>query len=379
MEIDPLKPFNWREIAPDYTESLLQNVIPFDDRIVAVYQNNQHPIITVFDYSGAVLYNLKLPVATSVDGFSGQGTDEELLYSFKSYTIPPVVYKFNIKTFKSELTKQTSVTFGWKNIEYKEVEYLSKDSVLVPMILVYEKGIKMDGTNPTILEAYGGFGIVAQPSFDPGIVYFIKHGGIYAFANIRGGGDKGKDWARKGRGIYKQNSLDDFISAAEYLIQNKYTSKEKLASTGSSNGGLVVAATAIQRPDLFKAVVPVVAPLDMLRFEKFTVGHWHTDEYGTVKDSLSFTKLLNYSPYQNVKEGINYPSMLVITSDNDDRVPPFHSYKFVAKLQNRSIQKNPVILKVEKKSGHNGASTLLAGVKEKADIYGFIMYELMKK
>lgn len=378
VEIDPLNPLKWREIVPDFTESLLQNVIPFQDKIVAVYQSNQHPILTVFDYSGAVLYSKQFPAATSISGFSGQSTDEELLYSFNSYTIPPVVYKFNIKTFQSELTKQTAVTFDWKTIEYKEVEYMSKDSVMVPMVLVYSKGIKLDGTNPTILEAYGGFGIVTQPSFDSGIVYFIKHGGIYAFANIRGGGDKGKEWAKKGRGIYKQNSFDDFIAGAEYLIKNNYTSPQKLASKGSSNGGLVVAATAIQRPDLFKAVVPVVAPLDMLRFEKFTVGHWHVDEYGSVTDSLGFTKLLSYSPYFNIKEEVNYPSMLVVTSDHDDRVPPFHSYKFVARLQNRSAQKNPVILKVEKNEGHNGASTIITSVKKKADIYGFIIYELMK-
>ena len=379
VEIDPLNPLKWREIAPDFTESLLLKVIPFQDRIVAEYISNQHPILTVYDYSSVVLYNQKFPAATSISGFSGQSTDEELLYSYNSYTIPPVVFKFNIKTFKSELTKQTAVTFDWKTIEYKEIDYLNKDSVLVPMVLVYNKGIKMDGLNPTILEAYGGFGVVRQPTFDPGIVYFIKHGGIYAFANIRGGGDKGKEWSWQGRGLNKQNSFDDFISAAEFLIQNKYTSPDKLASTGSSNGGLVVAATAIQRPDLFRAVVPVVAPLDMLRLEKFTVGHWNVDEYGSVKDSLSFTKLLEYSPYSNVKEGVNYPSMFVVTSDHDDRVPPFNSYKFVAKLQSRSAQINPVILKVEKDSGHYGASTLTTRVKEMADIYGFIMYELTKK
>jgi prolyl oligopeptidase len=247
------------------------------------------------------------------------------------------------------------------------------------MILVYKKGLKLNGSNPTILKAYGGFGIVSPPSFDPGIVYFIENGGIFAFANIRGGGDKGKDWARKGRGINKQNSFNDFISAAEYLIKNNYTCKEKLAATGASNGGLVVAVAAIQRPDLFKTVVPEVAPLDMIRLEKFTVGHWNTSEYGTVKDSLEFKNLLDYSPYHNIRPEINYPSMLVVTSENDDRVPPFQSYKFVAELQNRTAQKNPVILKIEKKSGHYGASTLNTSVKATADIYGFIMYELTKK
>jgi len=379
VEVDPLNPLKWREIVGEFSEALMQNVIPFTDRIVGVYQSNQHAILTVFDYSGAILYNQVFPVATSVSGMGGQSTDEDLLYILGSYTIPPVVFKFNIKTFKNELTEQTAVTFDFKDIVYKEVDYLTKDSTSVPMILVYKKGLKLNGSNPTILKAYGGFGIVSPPSFDPGIVYFIENGGIFAFANIRGGGDKGKDWARKGRGINKQNSFNDFISAAEYLIKNNYTCKEKLAATGASNGGLVVAVAAIQRPDLFKTVVPEVAPLDMIRLEKFTVGHWNTSEYGTVKDSLEFKNLLDYSPYHNIRPEINYPSMLVVTSENDDRVPPFQSYKFVAELQNRTAQKNPVILKIEKKSGHYGASTLNTSVKATADIYGFIMYELTKK
>ena len=288
------------------------------------------------------------------------------------------MYKFNIRTFKQELADQTVVTFGFINIEYKEVEYLSKDSVPVSMVLVYQKGLVNNGNNPAILKAYGGFGEVSSSAFDPGIVYFVKNGGVFAYANIRGGGDKGVSWAKAGRGNNKQKSFDDFIAAAEYLIGQKYTSKDKLAATGASNGGLVAAASAIQRPDLFKAVVPVVVPLDMLRFEKFTIGHAWTDEYGTVADSLSFTKLLAFSPCHQIKEGINYPAMLIVTSDNDDRVPPFHSYKFAARLQNRKAQKNPIYLKVEKKSGHYGASTLLTSIKEDADIYGFIM-EMVKQ
>jgi prolyl oligopeptidase len=379
VEIDPEKPLKWRAIGYDFSDAYLQKVIPFADRLIAVYQVNQQPNIIVYDYSGEMLYKSEMPVASSVGGFSGNYNDEELLFNFTSYTIPPVVYSFNIKTFKKELTKQTTVNFDFSTIEYKEVEYLSKDSVKVPMILVYEKGLKPDGNNPAILKAYGGFSVVSPPSFDPGIVYFIKNGGIFAFANIRGGGDKGVKWARDGRGRNKQNSLDDFIAAAEFLIREKYTCSEKLGATGASNGGLVVAAAAIQRPDLFKAVVPVVAPLDMLRFEKFTVGHWWTDEYGTVADSSSFKNLLHYSPYQNVREEINYPAMLIVTSENDDRVPPFNSYKFVARLQNRNAQVNPILLKIEMESGHRGASTFMSVIKEQADIYGFIMNELMIK
>ena len=285
----------------------------------------------------------------------------------------------NIKTYKMELTQKTTVNFDFKKIEYKEVEYPAKDSVMVPMILVYEKGLELNGEHPVILNAYGGFGVVPSPGFDPGIVWFVKQGGVFAFANIRGGGDKGHKWAEDGKGANKQNSFNDFIAAAEYLIKNKYTNPDKLAATGASHGGLVVAAAAVQRPDLFKAVVPEVAPLDMLRFEKFTGGHWYTDEFGTVEDSASFLNLLAYSPYHNISDSINYPAMLVATSENDDRVPPFNSYKFVARLQSRNAQKNPVLLRIEKKSGHNGASTYQSMLKEKADIYGFIMHELMKK
>ena len=373
IEIDPANPLQWRAIAPEFSKALLLEAIPLKDRIIAVYQSNQHPIITIFAYDGEVLYNLELPVATSVGGFNGNHDDEELFFNFSSYTIPPVVYKFNIRTFERELVKQTKVAFDFKNIEYKEVDFMAKDSTEISMILVYKKGLELNGLNPTVLKAYGGFGAISLPSFDPGIVYFIEKGGVFAFANIRGGGDYGVEWAEQGRGLNKQTSMNDFISAAEFLIDSDYTNPDKLGITGGSNGGLVVAVAAIQRPDLFKVAVPVVAPLDMIRFERFTIGHFHTDEYGTVRDSLSFTKLLNYSPYHNIKENINYPAMLIMTSENDDRVPPFHSYKFAARLQNREAQTNPIILRVEKKAGHYGASTLMTTIQETADMYGFMI------
>ena len=379
MEIDPSNPYQWREISPDYSDAVLLNLIPFKERMVAIYQTNQHPIIVVMEYSGKVIYALEMAMPSTVDGFSGNSWDDEMLYDFSSYTIPHAVYNFNIKTLKKELTKKTNVTYNFDDIEYKEVEYAAKDSVKIPMILVCKKGIKLDGSNPAILKAYGGFGIISHPSFDPGIVYFIEQGGIFAFANIRGGGDKGISWADAGRGRNKQVSFNDFIAAAEYLIDNKYTSKEKLAATGGSNGGLVVAVAAIQRPDLFRAVVPVVAPLDMIRFDQFTVGHWHKSEYGSVTDSLGFKNLLSYSPYHNIRDEVNYPSMLIMTSENDDRVPPFHSYKFVAKLQSRSAQKNPILLRIHQQAGHYGASTRNAIIEEEAELYGFILNELNKK
>lgn len=373
VEIDPANPYKWRSIATEFTNALLLDVIPLKEKIIARYQYNHHPIVAVLNYDGETLYKLELPVASSVGGFSGNADDEEFLFTFNSYTIPPVVYKFNINTYERTLTEQTTVTFDIKNIEYKEVEYISKDSTKVPMYLVYKKGLKLDGNNPTLLSAYGGFGIVETPNYDPSTVYFIMKGGVMAYANIRGGGDYGEKWAQHGRGRYKQNSFDDFISAAEYLINSGYTNPSRLASTGGSNGGLVVAAAAIQRPDLFKAVIPVVGVFDMIRFERFTVGAFHKDEYGTVTDSLGFLNLRSYSPYFNIKEDVNYPAMLIVTSDNDDRVPPFHSYKFAARLQSRKSQINPVYLRIEKDAGHNGANTFMRRIRTEADIYGFIM------
>ncbi len=373
IKLDPKQPSKWETIAPDYSSAIILKVIPFSDRIVTVYQSDQKPILVIFDYNGNVLFKLDFPEGTSIGGFSGNKTDKELLFYLQSYTVPKVVYEFNIETFEKKLVKKTGVTYKYKDIVYKRVEYYSKDSIKVPMLLVYREDIELDGTNPTILKAYGGFGAVSSPSFNPGIVHFVRKGGVFAFANIRGGGDKGVKWAKDGKGDKKQNSFDDFIAAAEYLIENKYTKSDKLAITGGSNGGLVVAVAAIQRPNLFKVVVPVVAPTDMLRFEKFTVGRFHIDEYGTAKDSLSFNRLKKYSPYHNIKKDINYPAMLVITSENDDRVPPFHSYKFVAKLQSQSSQLNPILLKVEKNAGHNGASNYRSNMKEMGDLYGFIL------
>jgi len=379
FKFHPDKPKEWKLIVPAYQEAVMLDILPFEDRLIVIYQSNQRPVLTVYDYSGNMLYKLEFPPGTSIGGFNGEKNDKELLFYMQSFTVPKVVYKFNINTFERKLVRKTGVSFDYKDIIYKDVEYPSKDGTMVPMILVYKKGMKLNGKNPVLLKAYGGFGIVASPYYDPGIVHFINKGGIFVFANIRGGGDKGQKWAEAGRGENKQNSFDDFIAAAEYLIDNQYTNPNKLAITGTSNGGLVVAVAATQRPGLFKAVVPVVAPFDMLRFEKFTVGRFHTDEYGSVRDSAGFYRLLSYSPYHNIKEKINYPAMLVLTAENDDRVPPFHSYKFVAKLQDRSAQKNPVLLKVEKNAGHYRASNYVNYIREKADIYGFILYHLKKK
>jgi prolyl oligopeptidase len=379
IEIDPQNPMNWKEIAPAYSESLLMNVVPLKDKIFTVYQSKLRPSIIAMDYSGNILQTITYPLGTSIGGLAGAPDDKELLYSYESYTTPPIVYTMNTQSYTRKLNGTSSVSYDYDKIEYKELEYLTKDSVKIPIMLIYRKGTKLDGNNPTLLETYGGFGVVTTPRFDAGLIYFLNKGGVYAYAYVRGGGDFGTKWARAGEGKYKQNSITDFIAGAEYLIKEGYTNPSKLAISGASNGGLVVAAAAIQRPDLFKAVVPIVAPLDMIRFENFTIGAMDVGEYGTVKDSTSFTLLYNYSPYNNIKDNVNYPAMLIITSDHDDRVPPLHSYKFAAKLQSRPVQTNPVLLMERQQAGHNGSSSngFITKLTEKANLYGFVV-EMLK-
>ncbi|NOZ48147.1 MAG: S9 family peptidase [Chlorobi bacterium] len=377
VKINPSNPRQWSVLIPEYESALLLNVMLLEDKILTLYQSNQKQQIIIFDYQGEVLHAINLPLGFSVHGFNGEKTDKKILFSYSGYTQPKIVYILNTETYEIKPLRATVVNFDYSQFATKEIEYESFDSTKVPLFMIYKKDLDITKPNPTLLKAYGGFGIISSPSFDPGIVHFLKEGGIFVFANIRGGGDKGTEWANQGRGIYKQNSFNDFIAAAEYLIKNNYTTPGKLAITGASNGGLVVGVAMTQRPDLFKVAVPVVAPFDMIRFEKFTIGHFHADEYGSVKDSAGFKRLLAYSPLHNIKENINYPATLIMTSDNDDRVPPLHSYKFAAKLQNRNAQKNPVLLRVEKNAGHYGAtSSFKKQLKEEADMYDFILYNL---
>jgi len=379
VKINPSEPRKWRTLIPEFKSSLVLEVKLLEDKIIVLYQINRKQQIVFFNYNGDVLHAIQLPFGFSADGFNGEKADKKLLFSYSGYTQPKIVYILDTETFGMVPLRATTVNFDYTLFETKELEYTSHDGTKVPLFMIYQKGLNLTGGNPAILKAYGGFGSIETPGFDPGIVHFLKEGGIFAFANIRGGGDNGKEWATMGRGKYKQNSFDDFIAAAEFLINKKYTSPDKLAITGGSNGGLVVAVAMTQRPELFRVAVPVVAPLDMIRFEKFTIGHYHTDEYGSVADSAGFKSLLSYSPLHNIKENVNYPATLIMTSDNDDRVPPLHSYKFAAKLQNREAQKNPVLLRIEKGAGHYGATgSFKERLKEDGDMYDFILYNLLK-
>jgi prolyl oligopeptidase len=380
IAVDPANPRQWKVVIPEYESSLLLDVKLLDDKIIALYQSNRKQMIAFYDYQGELLEALQLPFGFSANGFNGEKSDKEILFSYSSYTQPPVVYILNTETFKMRPLRATVVNFDYKNFETLELEYESFDGTKVPLFIIYKKGLDLSAKNPLLLEAYGGFGSIVTPSFSPGIVHFLFEGGIYAFANIRGGGDNGIAWATAGRGKHKKNSFNDFIAAAEYLIQQNYTSPEKLAITGSSNGGLVVAVAMTQRPDLFKVAVPVVAPCDMLRFEKFTVGRYHTDEYGSVDNPEGFLQLLDYSPYHHIDPETEYPATLIMTSENDDRVPPFHSYKFAAKMQNNPAQKNPVLLRVEEGAGHYGATgSFKKHLRSEAAMYDFILYQLLEE
>lgn len=373
VKIDPRTPLNWVQFLPEVDDALLMDAMILEKHIAVVYQVGTHQKLVFFSYDGKIAHIEPIPEFCALGELGGNKYDRELIYYFTTYFVPPIVYKLNLETFQSTLLQKTGITFDPKIFEIREVEYPSKDGTLVPMTILNKKGIKLDAKNPTLLTAYGGFGIVSKPSFDPGLVYFLEKGGVFAFAKIRGGGEKGLQWHRKGSGANKQNSFDDFIAAAEYLIRENYTASRHLAITGSSNGGLVVGAAMTQRPDLFAAAVPVVGVFDMLRFEKFTVGTFHRDEYGTVETESGFKQLLAYSPLHHIKAGVNYPATLIVTAENDDRVPPFHSYKFAATLQNNSGQTNPVLLLVEKNAGHYGNLTISGRVEFKANVYAFIL------
>ncbi|MGM0552037.1 MAG: prolyl oligopeptidase family serine peptidase [Bacteroidota bacterium] len=374
VAIDPANPYRWEEITPGFSGAVLVEASPHKNCLVALYVISHQPVLSVFDYNGNSLYTLEFPVGTSVGELTGEMDDEILYFNYESYSLPPISYEFNLTTFQKNLLDQIVVNFDYENFITEEVTYQTRDSVEVPMLLVYKEGMERNGKNPVLLNTYGGFGAITAPSFNPGIVHFVQEGGIFAYASVRGSGNKGHSWSWAGRGHKKENAIHDFIDAAAFLIENDYTNARQLAASGTSNGGLIVASAAVKRPDLFSAVVPIVAPTDMLRFEKFTVGHMHTDEYGTVADSTSFTHLYSYSPYHNIKEETNYPAMLFITGENDDRVPPFHAYKFVARLQERAVQKHPVLLSVRENAGHIGGNSSYTRKRERADIYGFILW-----
>lgn len=376
--IDPEKPEekNWVTIIPESSE-VLQGVSYIGGKLIAEYIKDACSKAYIYTLDGKQEGEVQFPCIGSASGFSGKKEDNTAFYSFTSFTYPSTIYKFDVKANTSSIYKKSDIDFDADQYETKQIFYTSKDSTKVPMFLVYKKGPVLDGKNPTLLYGYGGFNVSLTPSFSLSRLLFLENDGIYVMANLRGGGEYGEDWHLAGTKMKKQNVFDDFIAAAEYLIKNKYTSTEKLAIAGGSNGGLLVGACMTQRPDLFRVCVPQVGVMDMLRYQKFTIGRAWSGDYGTSEDSEEMFKYLyNYSPLHNIKSGVKYPATLVMTADHDDRVVPAHSFKFISTLQEKQTGTNPVLIRIESKAGHGAGKPTAKIIEEYADLYSFIMFNL---
>ncbi|MRS60365.1 prolyl oligopeptidase family serine peptidase [Larkinella terrae] len=331
--------------------------------------------IYVYDLSGKLENEVQLPGLGTVSGFGGEKDDSFVFYTFTSFTFPPTIYRYEIATKKTALFRAPEVDFKPTDYETKQVFFNSKDGTRVPMFLTYRKGLKLDGTNPTMLYGYGGFNISLTPAFSALLIPFLEQGGIYASMNLRGGSEYGETWHEQGMKLKKQNVFDDCIAAAEYLIAQKYTSPQKLALRGGSNGGLLVGAVINQRPDLFRVAIPQVGVMDMLRFHKFTVGWGWVSDYGSSDNADEFKAIYAYSPIHNIKTGIKYPATMITTADHDDRVVPAHSFKYAATLQELYKGPNPALIRIETNSGH-GASNTKKNIETMADIYAFTLWNM---
>ncbi|SFB92818.1 prolyl oligopeptidase [Parapedobacter composti] len=365
------KPENWVDLIPE-TEHVL-NPGTGGGRIFAHYLKDATSMVLQYNRAGELERTIELPGVGSASGFGAKAEDRELYYSFTNYVYPPTIFKYDIVSGTSEVYKKSGVDFDPSNYESKQVFYTSKDGTKVPMIITHKKGIKLDGSNPALLYGYGGFNISLTPSFSTSNIILLEQGGIYAVANLRGGGEYGEKWHLAGTKMQKQNVFDDFIAAAEYLINENYTTAEKLGIAGGSNGGLLVGAAMTQRPELFRVAFPAVGVLDMLRYHKFTAGAGWAYDYGTADDNEEmFNYLHAYSPYHALKPGTAYPATMVTTADHDDRVVPAHSFKFAARLQEYHRGPNPVLIRIETKAGHGAGKPTAMIIAEQADKWAFL-------
>ena len=371
------KPREWKEVIPEGKSVLDEVNFIADDFIIALYSQDASTHAYLYDRNdGRMVEELKLPGVGSAS-FSTKIHEPWCYYSYSSFTTPGTIYEWNIETGNSTVYKQPKTSFDLSDFETVQVFFNSKDGTRIPMFLTYRKGIKLDGNNPVYLYGYGGFNISLPPSFSSTRIPFLESGGIYAQVNLRGGSEYGEAWHLAGTKMQKQNVFDDFISAAEWLIAQGYTSTSKLAIVGGSNGGLLVGACMTQRPDLFAVAIPEVGVMDMLRYHKFTIGWNWAPDYGTSEDSEEmFRYLYGYSPLHNLKPGTVYPATLVTTADHDDRVVPAHSFKFAATLQACNAGPNPTLIRIDTKAGHGGGKPLKKALEEQADIYAFIMHNL---
>ncbi|SEB60767.1 prolyl oligopeptidase [Maribacter dokdonensis] len=366
---------NWVDFIPE-TENVL-NPNTGGGYFFAEYMVDAISKVFQYDYEGKLIREVELPGLGSVGGFGGEKEDKELYFSFTNYNTPGSTFKYDVESGTYELYWKPNIDFNPENYTSEQVFYSSKDGTKVPMIITYKKGTELNGKNPTILYAYGGFNVSVTPSFSIGNAVWMEQGGIYAVPNLRGGGEYGKKWHDAGIKTKKQNVFDDFIAAAEYLVDNNYTSKEYLAIRGGSNGGLLVGATMTQRPDLMQVALPAVGVMDMLRYHTFTAGAGWAYDYGTAEDSDEmFQYLKGYSPVHNVKAGTAYPATLVTTGDHDDRVVPAHSFKFAAELQEKQAGSNPTLIRIETNAGHGAGTPVSKTIEQYADIFGFTLFNM---
>ncbi|KIX20767.1 prolyl endopeptidase [Flavobacterium sp. 316] len=369
------KQANWVDFIPE-TENVL-SISTGSNYIFAKYIKDAVSYIKQYDYDGKLVRDIELPGIGSAGGFGGRKEDATLYFSFTNYTTPGTIYSFDPKSGESVVYQKPNVDFKSEDYESKQIFYTSKDGTKIPMIITYKKGIELNGKNPTMLYGYGGFNISLTPSFSIANAVWLENGGVYAVANLRGGGEYGKKWHDAGTQMQKQNVFDDFIAAAEYLIKEKYTTSDYLAISGRSNGGLLVGATMTQRPDLIKVALPGVGVLDMLRYHTFTAGAGWAYDYGTSEQSKEmFDYLKAYSPVHNVKAGTKYPATLVMTGDHDDRVVPAHSFKFAAELQAKQTGDNPVLIRIDVNAGHGAGKSVSAIIQEHVDMQVFTLYNM---
>jgi prolyl oligopeptidase len=378
VEVDLAHPEreHWKTVIAE-TENNLDSVSMIDDTLIANYLADAQSMVELHTREGELIDRLVLPSIGTVVGFAGKRTDTETFYQFTNFTTPATVYRLDMKTRRSTIYRQPKLQFDPAHYETKQVFYTSKDGTRVPMFLSFRKGLQLDGTVPTLLYGYGGFNVSLRPEFSSANLLWMEMGGLYAQPSLRGGGEYGEAWHKAGTKLAKQNVFDDFIAAAEWLIANRYTSPKKLAISGGSNGGLLVAACEIQRPELFGAVLPSVGVMDMLRFDKFTIGWaWKTDYGAPSENEAEFQAIYRYSPLHNLKPGTAYPPTLITTADHDDRVFPAHSFKFAAAMQAAQAGPNPVLIRVETRAGHGAGTPLSKRVELAVDQFTFLAKEL---
>jgi prolyl oligopeptidase len=367
---------NWKTVVAEAKDAA-EDVNVIGDQFIVSYLTDAHRSVKVYGLDGKFLRDIELPGIGDASGFGGKRKDRETFYSYRSFTTPSTIYRYDTKTGQSTLFRRPKVDFDPAGYETRQVFYTSKDGTRVPMFITSKKGLKLDGNNPTLLYAYGGFDIAETPAFSVSNLVWMEMGGVYVLANLRGGSEYGKEWHEGGMLHRKQNVFDDFIAAAEYLISNKYTSTPKLAIFGGSNGGLLVGAVLTQRPELFGAAVPAVGVMDMLRFPKFTIGAAWQDELGHPGDvAEDFKAIYAYSPLHNIKPGTKYPATFITTADHDDRVWPAHSFKFTAAMQAAQAGDEPVLIRIETKAGHGAGKPTSKQIEEAADRWAFLVHEL---